>query len=502
MKRKRLWQFLILIGLMLAFTTLMMVGTHIRARRTVESFTAQLAARGEKLRIDDLAPSPLPASNAVWEFTGAASRLAVTDPNLEPVLMHCVKPGRALVAWKHAVLSREDTSNAWPRLEPAWSNAAVSPAALRAALEKPLLVWDLDYAKALDLQFPQLGPVRRCGRTLAMSAVWELHRGNAEAAWADLETMSTLLQRYRGEPLILCQLTRCGMAGTGVAAMWEALQYPGWSEAQLAAWQKTWSAIDLFEPMEAALSMEIALTGPIFDQLRQSRVRFGAVIGWRDSAGPNSEGELVLLGELREALLKLHARTLGYWSWKWWNSYAEELCAIQMWYAGVLAVRRARAEQAWQPARQQLEDTLKQVAHSFAKASNDFKLRDEYDGSQVRRLLDRVAAAESQRRLLTAALALERYRVRHGRYPGDLPALAPEFVPEVPRDFIDGQPLRYQLKGTNAFLLYSVGADGEDNGGDASPEDQEKSLRPWSGRDWVWPAPASPGEAIRARRRE
>jgi hypothetical protein len=108
--------------------------------------------------------------------------------------------------------------------------------------------------------------------------------------------------------------------------------------------------------------------------------------------------------------------------------------------------------------------------------------------------LDRAAGAESRRRLVLVALALERYRLRHHRYPGDLAALVPEFLQEVPKDWMDGQPLRYRLQGTNAFQLYSIGEDGEDNAGDPAPADATVRPEIWNGRDWVWPKPASQEE--------
>lgn len=41
-----------------------------------------------------------------------------------------------------------------------------------------------------------------------------------------------------------------------------------------------------------------------------------------------------------------------------------------------------------------------------------------------------------------ACVACERYRRKHGRFPDDLEALAPEFLPAVPLSPFDGQPLR------------------------------------------------------------
>jgi hypothetical protein len=66
------------------------------------------------------------------------------------------------------------------------------------------------------------------------------------------------------------------------------------------------------------------------------------------------------------------------------------------------------------------------------------------------------------------AIALKRYQLRHGNYPTDLSMLVPEFLSTVPRDPVDGKLLRYRLNPDGTFLLYSVGEDGKDDGGDAS----------------------------------
>jgi hypothetical protein len=100
---------------------------------------------------------------------------------------------------------------------------------------------------------------------------------------------------------------------------------------------------------------------------------------------------------------------------------------------------------------------------------------------------------EAAKRLTVAAIALKRYQLKHAEYPTSLSALTPEFLPAVPRDPIDGQPLRYRLNPDGTFLLYSIGDDGKDGGGDVTP----LSPRPvyWlRAPDWVWPKPATPEE--------
>jgi hypothetical protein len=67
------------------------------------------------------------------------------------------------------------------------------------------------------------------------------------------------------------------------------------------------------------------------------------------------------------------------------------------------------------------------------------------------------------------ALAVERFRRVRGRLPESLTELAPEFIAAIPADPFDGAPLRYRrlVKGD---LVYSIGADGHDDGGRESPK--------------------------------
>ena len=114
-------------------------------------------------------------------------------------------------------------------------------------------------------------------------------------------------------------------------------------------------------------------------------------------------------------------------------------------------------------------------------------------------LLQSAAEAETERRVVITALALERYRARYNRYPETLQALAPEFLKSVLMDFVTGQPLHYRVAEGGHFLLYSVGLDCVDNGGkiQARPKGEEKYTRLANPNmavresDIVWPLAAS-----------
>jgi hypothetical protein len=113
-------------------------------------------------------------------------------------------------------------------------------------------------------------------------------------------------------------------------------------------------------------------------------------------------------------------------------------------------------------------------------------------------ILGRAAETEVRRRIIVTAIALERYHGRHGSYPETLARLAPEFLKHVPTDFIDGNPLRYQLTHDGHFTLYSVGLDDVDHGGlipitepRAAFGSRAAAGGQSSGDNIVWPLPAN-----------
>lgn len=67
-------------------------------------------------------------------------------------------------------------------------------------------------------------------------------------------------------------------------------------------------------------------------------------------------------------------------------------------------------------------------------------------------------------RCTEAALAIERYRLKHSALPESLELLVPEFMAEVPRDPFDDQPLRY-IRHDVGYTVYTIGEDSVDNGG-------------------------------------
>ncbi len=94
----------------------------------------------------------------------------------------------------------------------------------------------------------------------------------------------------------------------------------------------------------------------------------------------------------------------------------------------------------------------------------------------VERAVGNLKATRVERDALLVMLALERFWDEHGSYPHALDQLVPEQLAAIPADpFADNAPLRYRLVDPDsddpmtAYVLYSVGHNGTDEGGTENP---------------------------------
>jgi len=94
-------------------------------------------------------------------------------------------------------------------------------------------------------------------------------------------------------------------------------------------------------------------------------------------------------------------------------------------------------------------------------------------------------------------LAVEGYRAQHGQCPPALVALVPEWIESNPDDPFSGSPYVYRLVpgDAGAYLLYSVAADGRDDGGAGDPQEPQTALtKPGTGQDFIFNQPRPPAE--------
>ncbi|MGH7940654.1 MAG: hypothetical protein ACREFR_06235, partial [Limisphaerales bacterium] len=100
-----------------------------------------------------------------------------------------------------------------------------------------------------------------------------------------------------------------------------------------------------------------------------------------------------------------------------------------------------------------------------------------------------VAYGQTAANLARVAITLERFRLAHGQYPDSPGSLSPQFIPSLPHDIINGQPLQYRRTADGQFVLYSVGWNETDDGGVVVPDKKSSFGVDRRLGDWVWQYP-------------
>ncbi|MBD3176857.1 MAG: hypothetical protein GF320_16885 [Armatimonadia bacterium] len=84
--------------------------------------------------------------------------------------------------------------------------------------------------------------------------------------------------------------------------------------------------------------------------------------------------------------------------------------------------------------------------------------------SSLDKLIRKLHEHEAQVASLAVLCGLRLYAMDHGEMPESLDALVPDYLPEMPLDPFTGEPLIYHPP-AEGLALYSVGPDGQDDGG-------------------------------------
>ncbi len=506
----------LLSALALAGIAVLLAPLHkLRAKRSLRAFKAELIARGEKLSVEQLIPpAQLEAQRAASDLLQAEWQLraGLVVPNNLPRAMGPVVPGKASVGWKQNWIGEARKTNTWDELDEDLKLNASVLEQVRQALRSPLFDINLNYKMGFNAPLGNLVQHKTAAQWLSAATLSELHAGRLSEAEADLNALISLVNASRDQRLIICQLVRIAIAAIGVPPTWEALQAEGWTDAQLAGFQQNWAALEFLEPLEQASAMQRAMGIQLFERLRNSSAErrqwfsgnaFGATPAPPRNPAPTNILDLpdFALEWSKERLSTLNSFAKEH-AWRWLWSYDDELSYVQTLQIMLEVPRHARLTGSFVAALSRGTNALSRLRRAGDLGFVRYFLSDML-APPMERASAKAARLEVQREMTVTAIALKRYSLRHGQQAPTLAALVPEFLPRTPRDLIDGQPLRYRLLPGGNFLLYSVNEDGQDDGGDPrplSPESQNYSFA--TGRDLVWPMPATPQEVAEAQAKE
>lgn len=340
---------------------------------------------------------------------------------------------------------------------------------LRQAAQLPYSRFPLEYDKENPwaILLPHLAVLKKCSQTLALRASAELQAGQGDQALADVKLSLRLADAIQTEPFLISPLVRMAMVQITLQPVYEGLADHRWSDAQLAALDAELAKLDFVADYHAAMRGEMIL-GQIgtMDYLRRRPEQIASLDG-TGSGSPSLPTRI---------LLDLIPRG-------WF--YQNQLNCIRPMEELYLPVADTR-QRTISPSKTKKADA---AVKAQTRRPNAFNVIERMLLPSLGNASRRFAYGQAAVDLARTAIALERYRLAHGEYPGTLDPLTPLFGDKVPHDVINGQPLRYRLNAYGQFVLYSVGWNETDDGGVAVFTKGSTPTVDINRGDWVWKYP-------------
>jgi hypothetical protein len=481
------WIFIVLTAIFIPYAH------HLQLRYSLEHFLAQLKARGEPLGISQLIPlNAPPEKNAApiisTSLTNLPRSLILTHT---PTVIFPIAAGRGIVFWQQDDIRTPDGTNTWKDLGRALSASQKQLDDLQSLTNHPFLDFNLDYKQGLFLPLPHLWSLHQSAEILNANVLYNLHQHSIEDASGNLRLMIAIVNAQAEEPILTSQRDRLITLNMAVATTWEILQYSNVPANDLLVLQTKWQALKLLGPFQRGQLMDRAMVVQTLESARKDPKQIQVFLA-------SGDGGMDLWRENQ---------------WRLFWSYADERRALQINQVLIEAMRLAETNRSYQAT------LLFTTSNLLSLGLKDFQ--QEVDSGPLMDLADldmhwifsegardsfhqitRFFNAETARNIVVAAIALKRFELAHGHPPDKLEELTPEFLKTFPTDWMDGKPIRYRRNSDNTFLLYSVGQNGKDDGGNASVPQQSSSHDDGYGHYWqdpaafdyVWPQPATSAE--------
>ncbi|MFN0066118.1 MAG: hypothetical protein ACKVYV_00635, partial [Limisphaerales bacterium] len=380
----------------------------------------------------------------------------------------------------------------WPGLRAELEQHGPDWAVLRAALKRPDYHFPFAYTNGF-FDLPQdVAPLMQAARWLLAAGAQAVHEGRTEEAVSSTEDLLRLVRHQRRQNLLIGQMARSA-AVTHAFTLTAHLVFEGAAtEEQLGRLQAEWNQVEPLSALGPTLRLERVIAEQHQRIVLTNRARQLEALEWseesREIFGEQAPSEASLW-------LKRHLQ-LPLWRFLWTDHDAAR--ALRRWNRLIKASDAAVAA-SW------TDEAYALYACDVANGSLEVE---GYSEVPRPRWLDRLRCLystggaslapdssyvekffrmEVMRNLSIAAIAAARFRLAKGEWPGNLEDLVPDFLPAVPRDPMDGENLR--LRPTRQGpMIYSVGRDGQDQGGNPRGDDEDGPGRAWfSGRDWVCP---------------
>jgi hypothetical protein len=331
---------------------------------------------------------------------------------------------------------------------------------LRQASQRPYANVPLNYEDGFNSAstlLPILAELKRCTQVLQLRAIAELADGQSAKALEDVKLMLYLNNSLRSSPFLISHLVRFAIVAIDLQPIWEGLAKHQWSNEQLVALEAELAKVDFLADYGFIMRGERAFAIASFENQRRTR-------------------EMISYTDAGDVTNKLTFMPSAYF-------YQNELAFAQLHQQWILPLVDINSRIISPTALQRANDAVQ----AEKKHYSPYKVQALMLFPAISATVRKIAAIQSSIDLARVACALERYWLAHGEYPETLDALAPQFIAQVPHDIINGQPLHYRREANGQFILYSVGWNEKDDGGQVVLRKGGALDR--DNGDWVWRYP-------------
>jgi hypothetical protein len=350
-------------------------------------------------------------------------------------------------------------------------------ALIRKALQRPYARMDGDYSDPIGMPVPNFLAIRLIWQRLAAMAQCHLAQGQPEEALHDLTLLNDLgriLEESRPMTLMSAMINaavRALYAGT----IDDGLRRHAWREPQLAALEKQLERIKL--PAQAKQAFEMSRVSCFLLLQTVPPAQFFDVDypNFPQTNVLTSLKAVVVRGIIpRKWTVPVLAKMMP----RGW--VGQNMVALAHRYADLLA----SLEPGGQTIFPDKVNAASQKDQDISADPSPYTFMASRTVPNFSKAVQRFAQNQEMVNQTLIVCALERYHLAHGEYPETLDALAPQFIAAVTRGVIGGQPVHYRRGTGGTFILYSIGWDGRDHGGERGSARGKAN----ADGDWVWPA--------------
>lgn len=303
--------------------------------------------------------------------------------------------------------------------------------------------YPVDLGKGFAALMPYLSKIRTGAKLLQLEALLQAEDGESRVAAKSITSMLGLARSLAKEPLLISQLVRVACCGLAVSTLERTINKTEFRDEQLVDLSRTLADAEDHSAMSRAFAGERCAGVSIFKKPSPQILQLV-------NGGSSQLSVLALAGYKFAGLADMDAIV-------YLDFMDDYIKAMEL-------------------APQQRQERVEAIETRFEGTSRIHLIL-----HMIMPALARVSTIDirsiAQLRTAQVALAIERYRLATGRLPRTLAELIPGYLKAVPEDPFNGRDVQYR-KLDVGFVAYSVGEDGNDDGGKERPRGKGRSDEP------------------------